>query len=109
MARFYGKLGYVESVEKEGQKGVWEDVPTERAYYGDILRNSRSNAQGETFTPGISVSTSVSVLSDDYLLSHLHFLRYAIIDGIHWGVTSVEYQRPRVILTLGAHYDGPTE
>jgi hypothetical protein len=39
MAKFYGEIGYGESVEKA--PGVWDDVITVRKYYGEVIRNSR--------------------------------------------------------------------
>ena len=37
MAKFYGVVGYVESVETA--PGVYTEIATERKYYGDILKN----------------------------------------------------------------------
>ena len=38
MAKFYGKIGYIQTVESE--PGYWEEKAIEREYYGDITRNS---------------------------------------------------------------------
>jgi hypothetical protein len=35
--KFFGKVGYGHSVDN--QNGVWEDVITEKKYYGDVVRN----------------------------------------------------------------------
>ena len=41
MAKFYGKVGYVETVET--RPGVFTQSVTERTYCGDLVRNSRRN------------------------------------------------------------------
>ena len=37
MAKYYGKIGYNESVETT--PGVWEEKITERSYYGELIKN----------------------------------------------------------------------
>ena len=39
MTRWYGKAGFVRTVETE--PGVWEPEVVERDYYGDVLANVR--------------------------------------------------------------------
>ena len=39
MSKWCGKIGYAETVETE--PGVWEEVITEKVYYGDVYRNTR--------------------------------------------------------------------
>ena len=38
MNRWYGKVGYIETVEIE--PGIWEEKETVRSYYGELVRNS---------------------------------------------------------------------
>ena len=45
MAKFYGAIGFGESVETV--PGVWEDLITERNYYGDVVRNTLKVKEGE--------------------------------------------------------------
>ena len=56
MARFYGEIGYGESVETSVDSGVWQDVITEFSYYGDVIRNSRRLENGEGLNDDISVT-----------------------------------------------------
>ena len=56
MARFYGEIGYGESVETPVDSGVWQDVITEFSYYGDVIRNSRRLENGEGLNDDISVT-----------------------------------------------------
>ena len=39
MAKFYGQVGYAESVETT--PGVWEEQIVERDYCGDLIKNNR--------------------------------------------------------------------
>lgn len=105
MARFCGEIGYGESVEKS--PGVWEDVITERTYYGDIVRNTRRISDGESVNPNITVNNSISVVADAYATEHFHAIRYIRWSGTLWTVTEVEVQSPRLLLRLGGVYHGP--
>ena len=42
MAKFFGKIGYGESVQVK--PGVWQDKITERSYYGDVTRMMKQYA-----------------------------------------------------------------
>lgn len=106
MAKFHGKVGYAESTETS--PGVWEDVITERSYYGDVLRNSRTLVDGEKLNPDISVGNSISIVGDSYAYGYFFAIRYVEWAGVLFTVTTVEVQRPRLLLSLGEVYNGPT-
>lgn len=109
MARFYGNVGYGESQETSPGSDVWEDVVTERAYFGDVLRNVRRlDPAVDSVNSDISVSNSISINADEYAFGHWHLIKYVQWEGQLWTVTSVEVQRPRLILTPGKVYNGPT-
>lgn len=104
--RFYGRVGYGESVEKAA--GVWEDEITERSYYGDVIRNARNLREGERLNPDLSVQNSISIVADAYANEHFFAIRYVEWAGVLWTVTEVEVQSPRLLLRLGEVYNGPT-
>lgn len=106
MAKFYGAIGYGETVETA--PGVWEDVIVEHKYYGDVLRNTRRLDDGEKLNNDISVGNSISIMADAYANNHFFALRYVEWQGALWVVTDVEVQTPRLILRLGGVYNGPT-
>lgn len=106
MARFFGRIGYGESVEQS--PGVWVDQIVEREYYGDITRNTRQLTQGENVNPDISVGNSISIVADAYANDHFFAIRYVEWAGALWTVTDVEVQRPRLLFRLGEVYNGPT-
>ena len=108
MAKYYGKIGYGESVESPPNSGVWIDQITEYSYFGDVIRNARSLTPNEGVIGNISTSNSISILADAYAIENFKDIRYAEWAGGLWIVTNVEVQRPRLILSLGGLYNGPT-
>jgi MFS superfamily sulfate permease-like transporter len=108
MARFYGNVGYGESVESPPESGVWVMQITELPYYGDVNRNTRRLESGDGLNKDITVSNTISILADDHAVEHFHDIKYVMWEGVRWTVTNVEVQRPRLILSLGSVYNGPT-
>lgn len=106
MAKFHGKIGYVETVEVSS--GVHSDVIVEYSYYGDVIRNSRGLREGENLNQDISVGNSISIVADAYANEHFFAIRYVEWAGVLWTVVDVEVQSPRLILRLGEVYNGPT-
>ncbi len=108
MAKFYGKVGYGESVESPSGSGVWIDQITEGDYYGDVVRNNTRMEAEDAVISDISVSNSISILADEYAIKHFFKIKYVRWEGVPWSVTSVEVRAPRLILSLGSVYNGPT-
>ena len=109
MAKFYGRVGYAEeSVETPSGSGIWVDVIVEKGYYGDVIQNRRNLQPGENLTPDLSVSNTISIVADAYANDHFFAIRYVEWAGVLWTVTNVEVQSPRLLLTLGEVYNGPT-
>lgn len=108
MARFYGEVGYGESVESPEESGVWVDQITEMKYYGDVIRNTRKLESGESLNDDISVGNSISIVTDQFAVEHFFAIRYVRWAGVLWTVTNVEVRSPRLILSLGSVYNGPT-
>jgi hypothetical protein len=104
MAKFYGVIGYGESVETA--PGVEEDVITERNAYGDVLRNTRQLKEGDQVNNDLTVSNSISIVADAYANDHFFAMRYISWMGTDWVVSEVDVQRPRLILRLGGVYHG---
>ncbi|MET0786070.1 MAG: hypothetical protein ABWY25_05140 [Paenisporosarcina sp.] len=108
MARFFGEVGYGESVETPSDSGVWVDGITEIPYYGDVLRNVRKLESGEGLNDDIIVSNSISIVADEYAIKHFSKIKYVRWLGALWEVPSVEVRSPRLILSIGSVYNGPT-
>jgi hypothetical protein len=106
MARFYGKVGYGQSANTA--PGVWEDQITEVYYYGDVVRNTRRLVDGTKVNDDITVNNSISIVADAYANENFIAMRYVEWNTKLWEITDVEVQAPRLILTLGGVYNGPT-
>ena len=106
MGKFCGAIGFSEMTETF--PGVWEEVITERSYYGDVTRNIRKWERGDGLNDDLNVNNLISIVADPYAASHFFNMRYAVWCGARWKVTNVEVQRPRLILTIGGVYNGPT-
>jgi len=106
--RFYGEVGYGESTETPPGSGVWIDVIEERAYRGDVIRNTRRLDSGQQLNDDLSVNNSISIVADEYADSHFFQIKYVVWQGVRWTVSSVEVRSPRLILSLGGVYNGPT-
>lgn len=104
MAKYYGVIGYAETVETA--PGVWKEQVTERYYYGDLIKNTRRFQTTDKLTDDINILNELSILADPYAINNFHMIRYAEFMGAKWKVSSVEVQFPRLILTLGGVYNG---
>lgn len=106
MAKFYGKVGYVESINKGD--GIFENIPTEHSYYGDIINISKRWQTTENLNDDIRLEQTVSIIADQYAWDNYYKIRYVIIDGAAWRVTNVTVSRPRMTLFIGGIYNGKT-
>lgn len=102
MPKFYGKIGFAESVETA--PGVWEEPIVERNYYGEVVRNTRRLVTSNHLNDDISISNEISIIADPYAKDNFHSMRYVEFMGTAWEVNSVEVQYPRLILSLGGVY-----
>lgn len=104
MAKWFGKIGYAETVETT--PGVWVEQITVREYYGDLTRNTRRLQTADKVNDDININNELSIVSDPYAINHFYSMRYAEFMGAKWKITNVEVQYPRLILSLGGLYNG---
>lgn len=104
MAKFYGKIGYANTVETK--PGVYEEQIVERSYYGDLVRNTRRLQSADQVNDDINISNEISIVADPYATNNFHTMRYAVFMGTKWKISNVEVSYPRLILTLGGVYNG---
>jgi hypothetical protein len=107
VARFYGNVGYATS--EETAPGVWEDSFTVRPYYGDVIRNVRRWENGEGVNDNLNVNNQISIVADAYAYQNFHAIKYIEWMGNKWKVTSVEVERPRLVLSIGGVFNGPAD
>jgi hypothetical protein len=105
MAKWYGKIGYSETVETA--PGVWMPQDTVREYYGDVLRNStRWSGNSDSTNDDLTVNTQISIVSDPFAIEKFHSMKWVEFMGTKWKITGVEPQFPRLVLTLGGVFNG---
>lgn len=105
MAKFFGIVGYGKSAQ--GKMGVWQDVITERKYYGDVVRNARRLQSNADLNDDVVPDNSISIMADPYALDHFMAIRFVEWAGVFWSVALAEAEHPRIILRLGGVYNGP--
>ena len=103
MAKFYGSIGYAETIETS--PGVWKEQITKREYFGELVRNTRKLQTSDQVNDNININNEVSIIADPYAISNFHSMRYAEFMGTKWKISNVEVKYPRLILTLGGVYN----
>lgn len=104
MGKFYGLIGYAETVETA--PGVYEEQITERSYSGDLIQNTRSLNPSDQLNDDINIANKISIVADPYAYQKFHSMRYVEFMGAKWKISKVEVLRPRLILTVGGVYNG---
>ena len=103
MSKWYGKIGYAETVETE--PGIWVENITERPYFGDSIRNTRLLQNSGGINDNINIGNQISIVADPYANQNFHTMRYVEFMGNIWKITNVDVQYPRLILTIGGLYN----
>lgn len=104
MAKYYGQIGFAESVESA--PGVYIEKIVERNYYGELVRNSRRLQSANQLNDNINISNEISIVADPYADKNFHMMRYIEFMGTKWKISNVEVQPPRLILTAGGVWNG---
>lgn len=103
MAKFYGNVGFAETVETE--PSVWEEKIVERPYFGDVLRRSRRLESSGNVNSNVNVTNEISIVADPYANQNLFAMRYVEFMGTKWEISNVDVQYPRLVLTIGGVYN----
>ena len=109
MARFSGTVGFIRTVETDPEEhpSVYNEVFTERRYYGDVLSNSRRWDQNGNLNDNLVINNRISIVADKFATENMGAMRCVRWHGDTWKITNVELQYPRVILTIGGQYHEP--
>ena len=103
MAKWCGKIGFVETVETE--PGIWEEQITEHTYYGDVLSVNWRRQQSEGVNDDVNVTNQISIVADAYANGHCSSMAYIEFMGARWKISNVGVQHPRLILSIGGVYN----
>lgn len=101
--KYSGKIGFTET--KETAQSVWQEVITERHYYGDVLRSVKRYRNGEYLNDDVDYSNKISIVADPYAYNNFQSIRYIEWMNSKWKISSVEIAYPRLILEIGGVYN----
>lgn len=108
MTKFYGKIGFVETVETA--PGVYVEKVTEKPYKGDVVKNYRRwETSSDSINSNFTVNNSIVILADKFAIDHSPRIRYVEWMESYWNVTSISVDRPRLTLELGGVYERATD
>lgn len=105
MAKWYGEIGYAETVESPVGSGIYVESITKKDYYGDVLRSKKFIQNSNEINDNINISNQISIVADPFAYKNFHLMRYVEFMGTKWKVSDVEVQYPRLVLSLGGVYN----
>ena len=108
MSRFFGPIGFVTMIEEPEDSGIWVEIPKEKNYRGEISKNSRRWDNGDQLNKNLNINNTISIVADPYISNHLMEIRYIKWLGSYWEINSIDVQTPRLVLSIGGVYNGPT-
>ena len=103
MSRWYGKIGF--SVQEETKPGIWNEVITEKYYYGDVSNRSRKWQNNQGLVDDINITNDLTITTDPYIIENLTNIRYVEVMGIKWRIQNITLNAPRLTLNLGGVYN----
>lgn len=104
MAKFYGNVGFVRTVETD--QDIWDTVETPKPYCGDLVRNQRRWENGSSANEDLTISNEISIIADEFAYDNLDAMKWVEFMGSKWKINSVTVNYPRITLTLGGVYNG---
>jgi len=104
MAKFSGKIGY--AIQVESKPGVWTNQIVEKSYRGDFVLKQQRWETTEAVNNNLTLDNSVSIIADPYAYTNLGFMKYIIIGGKKWKISSLAINRPRIVIQIGGIYNG---
>lgn len=106
MAKWAGKVGY--GIEVRVKPGVTETKIIERNYTGDVERTSRRYQTDNNMNNDLDVSNEISLVADPFAYENFVNIKYVTWLGQRWRVSNINVQYPRLSLSIGGIYNGPT-
>ena len=109
MSRFYGVIGFEEAtVESETRPSRYKPQMIERMYHGDLLKNYARMHQADRSVDDFGINNDISIVADPYALNNFSSMKYVNFMGTNWEVTGVTVEYPRLRISFGGVYHGPT-
>ena len=110
MTKFYGNVGFLETVEDPPGSGIWAPITTIRPYYGDVTRNQRRYQDNQqSVNDNLNISNEISIMGDPYAYENFNAMRWVEYGGARWKISWINIEYPRIILTLSGVYNDTDE
>ena len=106
MTKWAGKVGY--GIEVRVKPGVTETQIIERNYTGDVERVSRRYQTDNNMNNDLDISNEISIVADPFAYENFVNIKYVTWLGQRWRVSNINVQYPRLSLSIGGIYNGPT-
>ena len=107
MAKFFGIIGFVDTIEDPENPGVWVENTVEKEYRGEFYKVSRRlQTSSNSVNDNITISNEISIVADPYANDNMYAMRYVIFRGTKWKIASVDVEYPRLKLSIGGIYNG---
>lgn len=104
MAKFHGKIGYINI--QETAPGVHSEIAMEKDYVGEILRSNQNWEKNDNLNDNLNINNRFSIVADAFVIENFQYIKYFIWMGTKWKINSIENQYPRLILNIGGVYNG---
>lgn len=106
MAKWFGVVGFMKTVEDQEAPGTWIESVKEVSYYGDIIRfNKRWTSPSDKENDDLDINNQISIVADPFAMNHFHQIRYVEWMGTKFKAKSVEVEYPRLIISIGGVYN----
>lgn len=103
MAKYSGLVGYGSQVET--RPGVWITDDKEIRMRGDLIRQN-ADINNENINNGIELRNRISLIGNAYAFDNWFNMKWIELNGQKWKISSVEVQRPRLIVSIGGLWYG---
>jgi hypothetical protein len=104
MAKFSDIVGFATLVDSGN--GIITNQIIEKTYVGDLIRDAKRWQSTSQVNDDLVLSNRISIIADDFALTNIQAVKYVVLNGTKWKVTSIEFVSPRLILTCGGVYNG---
>lgn len=109
MARYFGRIGFLKKeVESEDRPSRYVPVMEERWYTGELWKNTSRQQAADKPVDDFGINNDISIVADAYALNNFSSMKYVEFMGTLWEVQSVTVERPRLRISFGGVYHGPT-
>lgn len=105
MRKFYGPIGFAETVETK--PGVWTNSIVEHNYYIDVDKfNIKHTTNSDSTNDDLDVNSQFSFIADPFAVNHFTSMKYIEFMGTRWKILSVLPRDHRLVLTVGGVFNG---